>query len=409
MRRLTGIATAVVFALIAVIAVGQDGEKPGKAESDDTNKPATAKADAENAKGSWTSFRNGPLQRGIAKTTLPAKPELLWDKKSKDGWVSTVAIADGRVYAPALEGYVYCLDLKTGKEIWKYRSIESKDEDEFAAGFKAAPLVTADTIYVGDEDGFVHAIDRKTGKKRWVFETLGEIAGGATLTGENILVPSHDANLYCLTPEGKVAWKFETLDRVNCAPALVENSTFVAGCDQHLRVIDVEKQEQTLDVELGSYLIASPAIYNDVLYVGAHSGEVIALNWKTGKDVWRYRGDRDLEIHASAAVTDDLVLVGSHDKLLHAIDRKTGQGKWTFKTRGRISSSPAVVGDRVFFGSDDGSIYGVSLGNKKTKAGTQVFKHTTGKDVIAGPAIGEGCLVVGSADRNGRLYCFGKK
>lgn len=408
MRRLIGI-TTTALACIAAITFAQDGAEPAKAKREVAANPAVSIAAPVDAKGSWSSFRNGPLQRGIATTTLPDKPELLWEKKSKDGWVSTVAIVGGRVYAPALEGYVYCFDLKTGREIWKYRSIESTDEDEFAAGFKAAPLVTQDAVYVGDEDGYIHAIDRKTGKKKWVFETLAEIAGGATLTGENILVPSHDANLYCLTPDGKVAWKFETLDRVNCAPALVENSTFVAGCDQHLRVIDVKKQEQTLDVELGSYLIASPAIYDDVLYVGAHSGEVIALNWKTGKDVWRYRGDRDLEIHASAAVTDDLVLVGSHDKLLHAIDRKTGKGKWTFKTRGRISSSPAVVGNRVFFGSDDGSIYGVSLGDKKAKPGTQVFKFTTGKDVVAGPAIGEGCLVVGSADRNGRLYCFGKK
>ncbi len=409
MRSLIGIATTAIVACITAIALSQDGETSSKSASKVAVKPAASARSTSDTKGSWTSFRNGPLQRGIATTTLPDKLKLRWEIKSKDGWVATVAIAGGRVYAPALEGFVYCFDLKTGREIWKYRSIDSDDEEEFAAGFKAAPLVTSDTVYVGDEDGFVHAIDRKTGKKRWVFETLGEIAGGATLVGENILVPSHDANLYCLTPKGKLAWKFETLDRVNCAPALVENSTFVAGCDQHLRVIDIVKGEETLDVELGSYLIASPAVHGDVLYVGSHAGEVIAMNWKTGKDVWRYRGQRDLEIHASAAVTDDLVLVGSHDKLLHAIDRKTGKGRWTFKTRGRISSSPAVVGDRVFFGSDDGSIYGISLGNDKTKPGTQVFKFTTGKDVVAGPAIGEGCLVVGSADRNGRLYCFGKR
>jgi outer membrane protein assembly factor BamB len=355
-------------------------------------------------KSSWASFRNGNEQRGVARTTLTEKPELLWELKSPDGWLSSAAIVDGRVYAPALEGYVYCLDLRTGKEIWKYRSIDNPDPKKFAAGFKAAPRVTRDTVYVGDEDGFFHAIDRKTGKKKWVFETKGEIAGCAAVVGENLLVPSHDASLYCLDPKGSQVWNFETQDRVNCSPALADNFTFVAGCDEHLRVIDIKKGEETLDIPLGSYLIASPALHGDVLYVGTYTGEVVAVNWKTGKFVWRYKGKRELEIHASAAVTDELVLVGGHDKIMHCIDRKSGKPRWTFPTNARINSSPAVVDKRVFFGSDDGNIYGLSL-----KDGKEVWKFTAGKDISAGMAIGDGCMVVGSAGSNGRLYCFGTK
>lgn len=352
----------------------------------------------------WSSFRNGDQQRGIATTTLSAKPELLWEKKSPDGWLSTAAIVGDRVYAPALEGYVYCLDLATGREIWKYRSIESDDPKEFAAGFKAAPRVTADTVYIGDEDGYFHAIDRGTGKKRWVFETAAEIAGCAAIFKNNLLVPSHDASLYCLNPSGELQWSFETMDRINCSPAVAGNVTFVAGCDEHLRVINIAEGKEQLDIPLESYLIASPAVFGDVLYVGTYTGEVVAVNWKTGEFVWRYRCDREMEIHASAAVTEEVVVVGGHDKILHCIDRKNGEPRWKFPTRARINSSPAIVDSRVFFGSDDGNIYGVSL-----RDGKEVWKFTAGKDVSAGPAIGEGHLVVGSAGANGRLYCFGDR
>lgn len=355
-------------------------------------------------KTSWFSFRNGPEQRGVATSPLIKKPELLWELKSPDGWLSTVAIVDGRVYAPALEGYVYCLDLRTGKQIWKYRSIANPDPKEFAAGFKAAPIVTKDAVYVGDEDGFFHAIDRKTGKKKWIFETSAEIAGGATIYNGNLLVPSHDANLYFVDSKGKSVWNFETLDRINCAPALAGDFTFVAGCDEHLRVIDLKKRKEARDVPLGSYLIASPALHGDVLYVGTYTGEVVALNWKTGEYVWRYNADREMEFHASAAVTDELVVVGGHDKIMHCLNRKTGKPVWTFPTKARINSSAAIVDDRVFFGSDDGNIYGLSL-----KTGKQVWKYTAGKDISAGVAIGDNCLVVGSSGNNGRLYCFGEK
>ena len=118
---------------------------------------------------SWASFRHGPEQQGVAKTKLSAKPELKWELQSRDGWVATCAIVGDHVYAPALQGYLYCLDRETGKEIWKYRSIDNPDEKKFAPGFKAAPLVTATTVYVGDEDGLLHAVNRRTGQPTFLF------------------------------------------------------------------------------------------------------------------------------------------------------------------------------------------------------------------------------------------------
>lgn len=350
----------------------------------------------------WTSFRNGPSQQGIATTTLADDPQLKWELPSPDGWISTCAIAGGHVYAPALRGYLHCLDKETGRELWRYRSIESKDESEFAPGFKAAPLVTDDTIYIGDEDGILHAVDRSSGKLRWKYATDAEIAGGVAAWEDKVLLASHDAFLYCLTRDGEEAWKFETNDRINCSPGIVDGFTFVSGCDEHLRVIDLKNGKESRDVEMGSYLIASPAIYDDMLYVGSHAGDVAALNWKTGEIAWRYRGRRDLPYHASAAVTEDLVLVGGHDKIMHAIDRNTGEGRWAFATKARIDSSPAVVDERVFFGGGDGNIYGLKLSD-----GTPVWKYNAGKPVNAGIAIGDGCLVVGEDDTNGKLRCFG--
>ena len=215
------------------------------------------------------------------------------------------------------------------------------------------------------------------------------------------MLASHDSFLYCLSKSGKELWKFQTNDRVNCSPALAEHFTFLAGCDEHLRVIDVKSGMQVRDVALGAILVASPAIVDDFLYVGTHNGEIIALLWKTGEVAWRYKGDREMPYHASAAVTDDLVLVGSHDKHMHAVDRRTGAARWVFPTRARIESSAVVVDQRVFFGSGDGNIYGVL-----TATGAEVWKFNCGKPVNAGLAVGEGCLIVGEDSQNGRLRCF---
>ena len=350
---------------------------------------------------SWASFRNGPAQRGVAGSKLSADPQVKWEVQSKDGWVATCAIVGNHVYAPALSGYLHCFHKDTGKEIWKYRSIESNDEKKFAPGFKAAPLVTEQLVFIGDEDGILHAVDRASGALSWKFATGAEIAGGVASYEDKILLASHDAFLYCLFKDGKEAWKFQTNDRINCSPGVVDGFTFVSGCDEHLRVINLADAKETLDVPMKSYMIASPAIFDEMLYVGSHAGDVAGVNWKTGDIKWRYRGDRDLPYHASASVTDELVLVGGHDKVMHAIDRKTGEGRWTYATKARIESSPAVVDDRVFFGSGDGNIYGLKL-----KDGNEAWKFNAGKPITAGIAIGEGCMVIGEDSSNGRLRCF---
>lgn len=351
---------------------------------------------------SWASFRNGANQLGLARTKLAAKPKLKWEFTSRDGWVATSAIVGDHVYAPALQGYLHCFDRESGKEIWKYRSIDDKDEKKFAPGFKAAPLVTAKAVYVGDEDGILHAVDRASGKRIWQFETGAEIAGGVATYKNDLLLASHDNMLYCLNEEGKEKWSFQTDDMVNCSPGVVDHFTFLSGCDAKLRVIDLVTEEEVRSVEMSSPLIASPAISGDILYVGSHAGEFSAVNWKTGEVVWRYQGERDLPYFASAAVTDELVLVGNHDKHMHAIDRETGKARWTFRTNARLESSAALVDDRVFFGSGDGNIYGLTYAD-----GKEVWKYNGGKPVNCGIAIGESCIVAGEDDHNGRLRCFG--
>jgi|GEM_PF-85603 len=358
------------------------------------------------SKTSWASFRNGHLQQGIATSSLPPKLELLWKKEIPDGVVTASAIVGSYVYVPGLNGMLYCLDRKTGKELWKYRSIENPDPMEFAPGFKAAPTVTEDTVYLGDEDGLIHAVWRKNGKKKWIFKTDGEIAGGAAIVDGRLIVGSHDSFLYCIDAKnGKLVWKFQTQNRVNCSAGIADHYTFVAGCDAHVRVIDIKKGKEKSDIPLSSFLIASPAILGDMLYVGTQDSQVVALNWKTEKIVWIYHDPkREQPYHASSAVTDKYVIVAGHDKQLHCIDRKTGKRVWVFQTRAQIDSSPVVVGKRIFFGSNDHNIYAVSLAS-----GKQIWKFVTKGYVSSSPAVGEGCLVIGCEGSKGMVYCFGKK
>ncbi|MCG6155335.1 outer membrane protein assembly factor BamB family protein [Rubinisphaera margarita] len=367
--------------------------------------PAVVRAEEPATDDNWPSFRNGNMLHGVADSTLPAELKLLWSYETNDGIPGTPAIYDGHVYCGILDGYVVCLEAKTGKEVWKYRSITDPDPKTFAPGFKAAPLVTDAAVFIGDEEGIFHCIDRKTGQQKWTFETFGEIVSSASLIDDRVIFGSYDNSLYCLKAEnGEQLWKFETEGYVNCTPAIVNGFTFVTGCDEQLRVIDVQTGEQIKHMPLNTYLIASPAIMGDELYVGTYASEVIAVNWKQLTTQWAFRGSvGDFPYHSSAALTGELVVVGGRDKMVHAINRRNGEEVWSFPTRGKVDSSPVIVGERVFVGSDDGQLYELDL-----KSGKERWKYRLGRKVPGSPAVGSQILVIGSAETNGKLFAFGQ-
>lgn len=360
---------------------------------------------------SWSSFRNNFELTGIAGTSLPEKLEVLWKVPAPFGVSATAAIVGERVYVGTINGDLLCLDRKTGNKIWSYRSIDDPDPEAFAPAFKCSPTVTKDAVYIGDEDGGFHAIDPANGKRKWRFQTNGEIISSPSLTGDKVIFGSYDNSLYCLNTKGEKVWNFETDGYVHCTPAIAGNFTFVTGCDEQLRVINIDTGKEEGNLPLASYLIASPALKGDHLYFGTYNSEVLGVNWKTRQIEWRYRDEtKEFPYQSSAAVTEEVVIVGGRDKQVHCIDRKTGKGLWKFATSGRkgqggrVDSSPVIVGDRIFVGASDGFLYEIGL-----KDGKERWKFEIGRDVTASPAVGEGCLVIGGEGSDEFIYCFGQK
>ncbi len=367
---------------------------------------AAEAAQNETGETAWASFRNGNQLRGIATSPLPEKLELLWKVPVDDGVTATAAIVGDHVFAATYGGELICLERKTGKRIWTYFSEEKKKPTSFIPGFQASPTVTGELVLIGDEYGVFHAVDRTTGKMRWKHETMAEIICSAAIVKDRIIFGSYDQTLYCLGFDGTEHWKRETGDRINGSPAIAGNITFVTGCDQHLRAVNIETGEEEFDLELGHFMIASPCVDKYMLYVGTHESDFLAINLETQEVVWRFKDEaREFPIHSSAALTDDLVIFGGQDKLVHCLERKTGKEIWKFATRGQVNSSPVVVGgNRVFVGSNDGYVYEVSLND-----GKQRWKAKLGRSVSASPAVGEGCLVIGAEGSEGEIHCFGAK
>jgi outer membrane protein assembly factor BamB len=354
----------------------------------------TGQGDDTKAEGSWPLFRGNPQQTGVAPASLPDQLKILWQFKAdtKDGIEGTAAIANGTVFIGSFDSHLYAIDLKSGKEKWRYK----------AAPFKATPGYRDGVIYIGDEDGNFHAVDAVKGTKRWTYKAESAVVSGTGFSGDDLLFGTEGEQLICLSKDGKKRWDFKVAGGpVQATPAVSGGYTFVAGCDSNLHVIETKTGKEVRAVDLGGQVGSTGALSGNMLYVGTMgSNEVHAIDWKEGKIVWTFKPKRAQPFYASVALTDELVIAGCQNRRVYGINRKSGQETWSFLTEGRIDSSPVVVGKRVYVGSTDGWFY--VLDRDK---GSLVQKIDLKDDIVGSPAVAGGRLIIATV--KGTVYCLG--
>jgi outer membrane protein assembly factor BamB len=143
--------------------------------------------------------------------------------------------------------------------------------------------------------------------------------------------------------------------------------------------------------DAGSAVESSAAIAEGGVYLGTEAGELLALDFATGKPRWTYKAGPIGE--SSPAVADGLAYIGDQAGVVHAVDVRDGKGVWTFKTEAEVKSSPVVVGGKVLIGSYDGHLYALDA-----RRGTLAWKHRTDGPVHATASVEGGVAYVTGCD-----------
>lgn len=341
----------------------------------------------------WSQFRGNQQLTGVSLSNVPNDLKVLWTYEAGESIESSAAIVGGTVFVGSQKGELLSLSLDNGAVYWKYHMDSPVGE--------SSPAYSGGVVYIGDLGGWFHAVNASDGKKLWAFKAGSEIKSSPVVIGDRVLIGSYDQQLYCLsTRNGSVLWKVKTNGPVHSTPSIAEGLAFIAGCDELFRAIRIADGREMFNVSSDAYTGASPALRGTSAYYGTFNNEILMVNLKDHRIVWRYQHpQRKFPFYSSAAVTADRIVVGGRDKMVHGLN-VAGKGVWTFATNARVESSPAVAGGRVFVGSNDGRFYVLNLAT-----GAKLWEFNAGAPLSASPAVGRGRIVIGSQD--GRLYCFG--
>lgn len=103
----------------------------------------------------------------------------------------------------------------------------------------------------------------------------------------------------------------------------------------------------------------APAIYNGKAYMINQSGELFAIELKTGKKIWSYK-IRD-SMFRSPAVKDNTATVITINGLIFAFDTETGKIKWQDEKKGLGYTNTSIVVKIVYVGCADKKLYAFNL------------------------------------------------
>jgi len=114
---------------------------------------------------------------------------LVWHYNKISSSMSTAAIKDGLVYEADLNGFLHCLDAKTGQVYWTH---------DMLAVVWASPLLVDGKIYLGDEDGDVVVMQEGKTKKMIAEMKFASSVYSTAVPAHGVLFISTRNQLYAL-------------------------------------------------------------------------------------------------------------------------------------------------------------------------------------------------------------------
>jgi len=282
---------------------------------------------------------------------------VLW--RNEAIWIDgtgSVTFHENNLLACGIYG-VYSLDPRTGETRWEYPVDKLISE--------CAPAVLDNLVYAGSVNGKIYALEINSGELVWQHEVgnwalfspsiwNGRVYFGTTRAGDR------NETFFALDAlSGTLEWKYEFerghMFHYNCTAAIRDGIVYVSVKKYGLISLDADTGKLLWVYRPPSGPSTAPCISDDTVYVA--SGDLYAVDMKTGKEIWSNEDCGGLTISTPIIAGDFLYIGGGHHRVIRAFDRRTGEQVWGHETQDIIFSTPAVVQGRLLIGCHDGFLY----------------------------------------------------
>ena len=321
-------------------------------------------------------------------------------------------VADGRVYAAALQGGVHALDLQTGKEIWEYSPAKEKKKPKLR--LSGGPGVGDGLVVIGTLDGQVIALDAANGSEKWKSKVTGEVIAAPAVAQGLVFVRSNDGRTTALdAATGEQRWfnsqELPSLTVRGNAPVVTGPGVLFIGNDDGtvaaLSMQDgrplweqmVGTPEGRTELERMADIDGAPVLEGNVVYVTSFKNQTMAIEGPTGRPMW----SRDHGGGGGVAVSSGNVVVTDGKGVVYGLDKTSGSAMWSQQALARRSlTGAAIQGDYAVVGDYKGYLHWLRLSDGEFAA----REKSGGDALLAQPVVADGILLVQNVD--GKLTAF---
>jgi outer membrane protein assembly factor BamB len=156
----------------------------------------------------------------------------------------------------------------------------------------ATPAVVDGKIFIGGGFGSYefYCLDAKSGKQNWVYRTGDDGPTAAVVSDGYVAFNTESCEIEILTYEGKQVWKKWLGDPLMSMPAIANGKVYMSypGAGKHLLgCYDLKTGQSLWTKDLPSQIVTAPIISQGNLYATTLDGSMTCFGLNDGKLVWQ--------------------------------------------------------------------------------------------------------------------------
>lgn len=343
--------------------------------------------------GSWTMPGGGPAHLSYL-PFAPSSPLVeRWNTRLEGQPAGPPAVAGERVYVSCENGFVYCLELDSGKPVWKY---------DAASGVASMPGVSESGVFVGTLDGRVVSISPE-GELNWETGVGGTVNSTPIPAGDRVFFGSSDRRVYCVDAgDGSIRWSFEALGPVEASPCIDAGLVYAVSLEGDLFALDERDGRLLWTYRMEGLPMAYPVAADGKVFL-ASEFELHCADAQSGKVLWKYPTPSTVVSNLAVRGSQLLVLYGTPggDASMISLDDRTGDLLW------QTSAGTAADWTWLYATNQDAYYCGIDdLRAMSIESGIPSLERELGGVLPETLTITESYVLAGSETR--KVYCYGE-
>jgi outer membrane protein assembly factor BamB len=294
-------------------------------------------------------------------STRGRRPQLgavAWSHGGGAGGLARIAVGEEALVAAWEYGSITAHSTATGAPLWRMPFDRARQ-------FDAPPAVGGGRIVVGSSDGFVRCVDLKTGEAVWGRQTATVVRSTPLILKDRVYIGGDDGRLYCLAlKDGEVVWTYPAPDQADRG-AVLGGAAFAGGllvygsCEREAVGVDPLTGKLRWRVPFDGPIVAPVTGAGGLAYAVAENGDVRCLAAVNGEELWTKR--LPCLTRQPVTLADHRAFILASDGSVHCLAAQTGLDLWTRKLHGRPTTSAVVGNGRLYVGTSEQLVEALSL------------------------------------------------